>query len=101
MTTIDRLVEQHIIEHESHLKHIDELLERADKGITKSAEPSDLDSQLEEIRQQREKLVKHIDELKQKTREEWQEDKIEDVGPMVIWEAVAKRLEKLVERLEH
>ena len=90
MTTIDRLVEQHIIEHESHLKHIDELLERADKGITKSAEPSDLDSQLEEIRQQREKLVKHIDELKQKTREEWQEDKIEDVGPMVIWEAVAK-----------
>ena len=100
MTTVDKLAEQHIIQHESHLRHIDELLERADKGIGEVSEPSDVNGQLKEIRQQREKLLSHIEELKRNTAEEWQEEKIEDVGPMVIWEAVAKQIEKLVERIE-
>ena len=100
MTTVDKLAEQHIIQHESHLKHIDELLERAEKGVEEVSASSEINGQLREVRQQREKLLNHIEELKRKTREEWQEEKIEDVGPMVIWEAVAKQIEKLVERIE-
>ena len=100
MTTVDKLVEQHILQHESHLRHIDELLERAEKGVSKVSEPSEINGKLKEVRQQREKLLSHIEELKRKTHEEWQEEKIEDVGPMVIWEAVAKQIEKLVERIE-
>ena len=97
MTTIDHMAEQHILEHQARLKHFDELLSRAEKGISKVPE---LDDELAQLQQEREKLMNHIKLLKQQALEEWQEETIEEAGPMIIWEAVAKRLENLVERLE-
>ena len=99
MTNIDQLAERHILEHESHLKHIDELLDRASKGAAKLSEPDKAKDELAEIEEQRVKLLNHIEQLKQKSREEWQEETIEEVGPLVMWELVAKRLEKLIERI--
>ncbi len=100
MTTRDKLVEQHILEHEARRKHFDEWLERAEKGIGASPAEAELSDELVSLRQEREKLLSHIEELKNKTREEWQEETIEEAGPMILWEAIAKRLESLVERIE-
>lgn len=36
MTNLNRLIQQHILEHESHLKHVDELVECAQQGIPKT-----------------------------------------------------------------
>lgn len=99
MTTIDKLAERHILEHESHLKHIDELLERASNIASETAEQDEIKKELAELEQQRTNLLNHIDKLKQKSQDEWQEETIEEAGPMVVWELVAKRLEKLIERI--
>ena len=101
MAHLDHLVEQHILQHNAQLKNIDEFLDRVEKVDLSKKEMSDLARELEELKNEREKLLAHIGELKQKTREEWQEDDFNQVGPMVIWEAVAKRLQRLVERLEN
>ena len=96
MTNVSQLAEQHIREHESRLKHIDELLEHAH---AEAGADEEIIHELDQIRQEREKLVSHINELKQKSFAEWQVEKIEQSGPMVVWDAVAKKLEKLVERI--
>ncbi len=101
MDKIDQLANQHILEHESRLSHIDELLSRADKGKQKETSLSEIELQLAELRAEREKLSQHIEELKKKSFDEWQVTEIEQAGPMIIWDAVAKKLEKLVERIEH
>lgn len=99
MTNYNALVEQHILEHEARRKHFDELLERAEQGISSSPGAAELSDELAALRQEREKLLSHIEQLKQKTREEWQEETIEAAGPMIMWEAIAKRLEALIERI--
>lgn len=95
MANVNELAEQHIRKHESLLKHMDELFEQAEAG----EESTELRSELAQLRQEREKLLAHIEELKSKVREEWQEESFEEAGPMIVWEAVAKRLEKLVQRV--
>jgi DNA repair exonuclease SbcCD ATPase subunit len=99
MTTMNQLVEQHITKYESHLKHIDELLERAHEGVAEGPEYEETRAELEGLQQQREKLASHLDELRLKSLENWREEEIEKSGPMGIWDAVAQQLEKLVERL--
>jgi len=101
MNKIDQLAEQHIREHQSRLIHIDDLLNRVDKKKEEYISKSEIDIQLEELRADREKLSQHIEDLKKKSFDEWQVTEIEQVGPMIIWDAVAKKLEKLVERIEH
>ena len=101
MDKVDQLVNQHILEHESKLRHIDELLSRAAQKQEKITAQSDIEKQLAELRSEREKLSQHIEKLKKKSREEWQAETIEQVGPMIMWDAVAKKLEKLVERIGH
>ena len=100
MTDYESLVEQHVLEHEARRKHFDELLARAERGIGSKPEAEELKDELAALRKEREKLLEHIEQLKQKTHEEWQEETIEEVGPMIVWEAVAKRLEALIERIE-
>ncbi|MFQ5470982.1 MAG: hypothetical protein ACE5EH_11870 [Gammaproteobacteria bacterium] len=96
----DALVEQQILEYESRRKHFDELLEKAEQGINALPMAVELSDELTSIRQEREKFLSHIDEVKEKTREDWQENTIEEGGPIILWEAVAKRLEALLERIE-
>ncbi len=99
MTDKDTLVERHILEYQARLKHIDELFEHIETASTERLQEEDVDSELSKLRKEREQLLAHIDDIKRKTREDWQEDTIEQAGPMVLWEAVAKRLEKLVEHI--
>ena len=89
MTTEDLLVEQHIQAYESRLKHIDELLEKAEAAAPGSEEVAELTAQ-------RQKAADALAQFKEKSLEEW----AREGGPMVIWDLVAERLEKFIERLE-
>ena len=95
MPDVNELAEQHIRKYDALLRHMDELFEQAEAG----EESTETSAELAALRQEREKLLAHIEELKSKVREEWQEESFEEAGPMIVWEAVAKRLEKLVQRV--
>ena len=94
MANIDRLAEQHIQQYESQLKHIDEVMSRAQKASSESAK---LDAELKELAEHRGELASYIEELREKAPFEW----MEEGGPMVLWDLVAERIEELVERIEH
>lgn len=94
MTDINQLVERHVIEYESRLKHIDELLQRAQEAKEESG------AGLTELRRDREELSGHIQELKKQPPEYWQKKGLEKAGPMGVWDAVAQRLEDLAERID-
>ena len=97
MTVVDRMAEQHFLEYESRLKHIDELFSRAHQAKDERVE---FDDELNSLRTERLELLSDLSEIKKKSLEEWQTEGIENSGPMIIWDAVAKKLEKLVERIE-
>jgi DNA repair exonuclease SbcCD ATPase subunit len=97
MIKYSHLVEQHIVEFESRLKHIDELLTRANEGV--KGEQQELATELKELTVKREELAGHLEEIRHNALEEQREKEIEKAGPMGIWDAVAQQLEKLIERL--
>ena len=91
MTTDEQLVERNILHYEARLKHVDELFEKAHKAAAPEAS-----EELAELKKERGKLADDLEKLKQKSLEEW----AKEGGPMVIWDLLAERVEKLVERLE-
>lgn len=91
MTTTDQLVEQKIKEHESRLKHIDELMNRAESEGVNSETAKE---ELADIKKQRKKMGDYVQELKQKSPQKF----MESAGPMVMWEIVAEKLEHLIEK---
>jgi DNA repair exonuclease SbcCD ATPase subunit len=97
MTQFAHLAEQHMIEFESRLKRIDELLERVNVDV--SDEPYELASELKELTTKREELAGHIEKMRLKSLDDWEEKEIEKAGPMGVWDAVAQQIEKLVERI--
>jgi len=90
MANIDQLAEQHIRQYESQLKHLDEVMARAQDKSAESAE-------LKELAKHRDELADYIQELRDKAPYEW----MEEGGPMVLWDIVGERIEELVERIEH
>ena len=100
MTHINDLVEQHILEHESRLKHIDELLQRAQQAKGEESEQGQLIAELTALTQDRKELANYLETLKQDPVAHWQKSSLEKAGPLGIWDAVAQRLEGLVEQLE-
>ncbi len=100
MNQKEHLIEQHVLQYQARLAHIDELVERVENGNNLN-DASELCDELCQIRKERQALIDHINQLKMKTREEWQENTIEEAGPMIIWEAVAKKLERLLRTTRH
>ena len=100
MSNAAQLVEQHIREHESRLKHIDELLERARTVVAGQTEASDTSAKLSAIAQERDKLASRLDDLRLRSIDDWREEELEKAGPMAAWDAVAMQLERLVEAIE-
>ncbi len=101
MHKLNQLVQQHISEHESRLKHLDELMDRAHQALRKGNHPQDLAQQLATLKQERDKLSGHLETLRSKAPEDWRTEEIEQAGPMGVWDVLALQLEKLVERMEH
>ena len=101
MTKMNQLIQQHILEHESRLKHMDELLERAQQGVAKTGGGDAAAEQLARAKAERDKLASRVEEYKVKSPDQWSEAEFEKTGPMVVWDTIAQQLERLVERMEH
>ncbi|MDH5392473.1 MAG: BREX-1 system adenine-specific DNA-methyltransferase PglX [Gammaproteobacteria bacterium] len=81
---------EQIARYKARLNHLDELLERArQKQISEAAHEKEL-----------KELTTQIDEIKAKDFDNWQEQAIEQSGPMAVWDIVAQKLEALVEKIE-
>ena len=100
MTSIEHQIEQHILEHESRLRHTDELLQRARTAAAGAPQQPEARTELEGLERRRDALAEQIEELRSRPLEDWREEEIEQSGPMGIWDAVAQQIERLVERLE-
>lgn len=98
MTTENEMFEQHIRDYQLRMQRIDELIERAKKGMGEVEEASH--PELKEAMQGREKLATLYEELKLTSIENWRKEEIIKGGPMGVWDALAQQLERLVERLE-
>ena len=97
MTNIDSLAEQHVTEYESRLMHMDELIQRVNNGAGAGQE---LDSELQALIKERDRLASHVEQMKLRSLEDWDEEELALAGPMGVWDALAQQLEKVVERLE-
>jgi len=97
MTNIENLVEQHVAEYESRLKHMDELTQRASGAVGAGQE---LDSELQALIKERDRLSNHVEQMKLRSLDDWDKEELSMAGPMGVWDAVAQQMEKLVERLE-
>jgi hypothetical protein len=98
MTTKEHLVEQHIREYESRLKHIDELYERAHQATDHLDEEHEVRSELKEYDLQRARLKQHADDVRTMPVEKWREETVQNAGPMAIWDILAQKLENFLER---
>ena len=99
MNRHESLVDQQILHYQARMKHIDELMERAEKGVAVAGGQAERD-ELEALRAERRKLVEEMQRMEEKARRQTGDWPPEEAGPMLMWEAVARRLEALVERLE-
>ncbi len=99
MTAIDKLVDQHIREYESRLKHIDELYDRAHQA-SENLDDETLKTELGQYHEQRADLANHTAKLKERPMAHWREDMIQSAGPMAIWDVLAQKLEDMIERAE-
>jgi hypothetical protein len=100
MSNKEHLIEQHIREYESRLKHIDELYVRAHEAAERLDEGHDAHSELKEYKTQHQQLQQQAEEVKSMSLDQWREDTVRSAGPMAIWDILAQKLEDFVERHE-
>lgn len=101
MNSMEHLIEQHVLQYESRLKRFNELVEQQKKLAAASmAQVAALSPEMQQIVDEQKKFQNHLEELRMKSLQRWQEEVIEKSGPMGIWDAVAQQLEKVVETME-
>ncbi len=100
MSNKEHLIEQHIREYESRLKHIDELYQRAHEATGQLDETHDAHSQLQDFKSQHQQLRQEADEVKSMSLDQWRQETVRSAGPMAIWDILAQKLEDFVERHE-
>lgn len=96
MSKTNQLIQQNILEYESRLKHVDELLERAQARMSETQ--GEAAEQLATAKRERDELSSQVEEFRLRSPESGEDFK--KFGPMAVWDTLAKRLENLVERLE-
>ena len=99
MTDINKVVEQHILEHQSRLNHIDEMLQRAKEAERKASLQEAQRTELNELKRDRDEFSAYVDSIKEDPAGYWQKKAFDNAGPMAVWDAIAERLEGLLERL--
>jgi hypothetical protein len=100
MTTKEQLIDQHIREYESRLKHIDELYERAHKATEHLDDGHESRGELKGLAEQRAQLPQDAAQIKTMPVENWRKETVQSAGPMAIWDIVAQKLEDFLERHE-
>ncbi len=98
MTTKEQLIEQHVREYESRLKHIEELYERALKATDHLEEDHDAHAELKDYATQR--LQQQAEAIKTMPVKNWRKETVQSAGPMAIWDILAQKLEDFLERHE-
>jgi len=91
------LTEQQMALHEAHLKRIDELFEKADEISDSAAETDQL---LIALRSERDQLATLLHQMQNDAQESWQEVAERHFGPLAVWEALARVLERAIESHE-
>ena len=100
-TSKEHLIEQRILEYKSKLKHIDELIEHAENKVeTKEQSSNEVKEELKMIKAMRDQLADDHQYFDNLSSSNWQSETIENAGPMAIWDVVAQKIEKFVERFE-
>jgi hypothetical protein len=92
MSHIDQLVEQHIRESESHLKHIDELMEKAREARKRSQLPSDPD--LAQLEHNQMRMAQELHGLRNEPRPVSEEVAERSKGLKGMLQSVGAELEK-------
>ncbi len=101
MSDISRLLaEQRVREYDLRLRHVDELLDYADKELARAPKDAETSALLKRVKDDRDKLAVWLEGTKCKPAENWRQDEIRKAGPMGIWDAIAQQVERLVERIE-
>ena len=102
MTTKEHLIEQHILEYESRMKHIDELYDRAHQAAGHIDEAPHKHVGLKKLDAQRELLQHTTEHIKSLPvdHDHWREATLRNAGPMAVWDILAQKLEDFVERHE-
>ena len=100
MSNKEHLIEQHIREYESRMKHIDELYQRAHQATHKLDITHDAHTRLHEFTAQRSLLQETTDSIKTMPLDKWREATLHNAGPMAVWDILAQKLEDFVERHE-
>ena len=100
MSNKEHLIEQHIREYESRMRHIDELYQRAHQATTAQDTESEAQAHLTELAAQRSLLRESTDQMRSMSLQHWREDTVRSAGPMAVWDILAQKLEDFVERHE-
>jgi len=100
MSQLDDLVNQHIREYESRLKHIDELFAKAKEELVENNKDSEIKAKFEDLLRQRNDLAKPLDAYPSIDAKNWRKEEISTAGPLSPWVVIAEQLENLIERFE-
>lgn len=100
MTNKEELINQHIREYESRLKHIEELYDKADKATAHLDETHDSRSELQDLAKERQRLHEETGDVQTMSTQNWRDDLMHKSGPMAIWDLFALKLEEFIERHE-
>ena len=100
MTNKEQLIEQHIREYESRLKHIDELYVRAHEATEHLDDDHSSRTELDGIARERAELREQADDIQSMSLDKWREETVKSAGPMAIWDILAQKLEDFLERHE-
>lgn len=96
----EHLIEQRILEYKSKLKHIDELIEHAENKVVASELSDESKEELKMIKSMRDQLDEDHQHIGNISSSNWQSETIENAGPMAIWDVVAQKIEKFVEKFD-
>lgn len=98
MTTKEQLIDQHIREYESRLRHIDELYQKAHEATEHLHDEHESREELKAYAEQRAKLPEDAEAIKTMPVENWRQETTRSAGPMAIWDILAQKLEDFLER---
>lgn len=93
----EKLINQHILEYEARLHHIDELIVRAHEVGEASAQPVAARATVADFVQAKKRLADEYDQFKTLDVAQWREQSVGQSGPMAVWDIVAQQIEEFIE----
>ncbi len=96
MDEISNLAERHIRESESHLRHIDEMMARANQSRSTVLVAPDIELSLVQIRRQRDQLEQELADIRRQPAGDWSGVAKRSEGLKGVLQTVGGQLEKIL-----